>query len=84
MQTGRTLHFIPEKNTYGYFRYDGRETVFVFINNSDEEVTVPWTRFREISEGLGEGVNVLTGERLTVSDATRVAPKSALVVDYRP
>ena len=84
VQNGKTLHFIPEKNTYGYFRYDGRETVFVFINNSDEEVTVPWTRFREISEGLGEGVNVLTGERLTVSDATRVAPKSALVVDYRP
>ncbi len=84
VQNGRTLHFIPEKNTYGYFRYDGRETVFVFINNSDEEVTVPWTRFREISEGLGEGVNVLTGERVTVSDATRVAPQSALVVDYRP
>ena len=84
VQKGRTLHFIPEKNTYGYFRYDGRETVFVFINNSDEEVTVPWTRFREMSEGLGEGVNVLTGERVTVSDATRVAPQSALVVDYRP
>ena len=84
VQNGRTLHFIPEKNTYGYFRYDGRETVFVFINNSDEEVTVPWTRFREMSEGLGEGVNVLTGERVTVSDATRVAPQSALVVDYRP
>ena len=83
VQNGRTLHFIPEKNTYGYFRYDGRETVFVFINNSDEEVTVPWTRFREMSEGLGEGVNVLTGERVTVSDATRVAPQSALVVDYR-
>ena len=84
VQNGRTLHFIPEKNTYGYFRYDDRETVFVFINNSDEEVTVPWTRFREISEGLGEGVNVLTGERVTVSDATRVTPQSALVVDYRP
>ena len=84
VQNGRTLHFIPEKNTYGYFRYDGRETVFVFINNSDEEVTIPWTRFREMSEGLGEGVNVLTGERVTVSDATRVAPQSALVVDYRP
>ena len=84
VQKGRTLHFIPEKNTYGYFRYDGRETVFVFINNSDEAVTVPWTRFREMSEGMGEGVNVLTGERVTVSDATRVAPQSALVVDYRP
>jgi len=82
VQNGRTLHFIPENNTYGYFRYDDREVVFVFVNNSDEEAKVPWTRFREISAGLAEGVNVLTGERITVSDETLVAPKSSLVVDY--
>ena len=82
VQNGRTLHFIPENNTYGYFRYDDREVVFVFVNNSDEEAKVPWTRFREISAGLAEGVNVLTGERITVSDETLVAPKSTLVVDY--
>ena len=83
VQNGKTLHFIPENNTYGYFRYDGNETVFIFINNSDETVNVPWTRFREISAGLGEGVDVLTGKTVTVSDATTVAPKSTLVVDYR-
>ena len=83
VQNGRTLHFIPEKNTYGYFRYDAEEVVFVFINNSDEEANVPWTRFKEMSAGLGEGVDVLTGKRVTVSDATVVAPKSTLVVDYR-
>jgi len=82
VQSGRTLHFVPENNTYGYFRYDDREVVFVFVNNSDEEAKVPWTRFREISAGLAEGVNVLTGERITVSDGTLVAPKSTLVVDY--
>ena len=57
--------------------------VFVFLNNSDQTVKVPWTRFREMSAGLGEGVDVLTGKRVTVSDATEVAPYTALVVDYR-
>lgn len=83
VQGGKTLHFIPENNTYGYFRYDDRETVFVFINNSDEEVAVPWTRFKEISAGLREGVDVLTGRPVVVSDATKVPPRSSLVVDYR-
>ncbi len=82
VQNGRTLHFIPENNTYGYFRYDDREVVFVFVNNSDQTVNVPWTRFKEMSARLGEGVDVLTGKRVTVSDGTEVAPMSALVVDY--
>jgi hypothetical protein len=82
VQNGKTLHFIPQDNTYGYFRYDDREVVFVFVNNSAETVTVPWTRFSEMSSRLGEGVDVLTGKRVTVSDRTEVAPLSALVVDY--
>ena len=83
VHAGKTLHFIPENNTYGYFRYDDREVVFVFVNNSEETVQVPWTRFREMSASLGSGVNVLTGERVTVSDGTEIAPMSTLVVDYR-
>ena len=55
----------------------------MFLNNSAETVKVPWTRFREMSAGLGEGVDVLTGKRVTVSDATEVAPYTALVVDYQ-
>jgi hypothetical protein len=35
-----------------------------------------------MSARLGEGVDVLTGKRVTVSDGTEVAPMSALVVDY--
>ena len=84
---GKEVGFRP----YGYssFEYDitpyvkkGENVVAVRVNNSDQPVKVPWARFREISAGLGEGVNVLTGERVTVSDATEVAPLSALVVDY--
>ena len=57
--------------------------MFVFINNSTEEKKVTWSRFREMTDGLGEGRNVITGEPVTVSDDTVVPPLSALVVDYR-
>ena len=57
--------------------------VFVFINNSEEPCNVPWTRFKEISEGLGKGRNVITGESMEISDKTAVEPMSSLVVEFK-
>ena len=79
---GKTLHFIPENNTYGYFRYNAQEVVFVFINNSGEAKPVTWSRFREITDGLGEGRNVLTGQPTTVDDQTQVPPYGTLIVEF--
>jgi glycosidase len=83
IHNGKTLHFMTRDNTYGYFRYDETDVVFVYINNSHEPKNIPWTYYSEISEGLDGGVDVLTGEPLKVSDATVVAPLSALVVEYK-
>lgn len=83
VQNGKTLHFIPQDNTYGYFRYGGSEVVFVFINNSDAEVKLPWSRFSEMSASLGEGVDVITGRKCRLDDNTAVPPKSSLIIDYR-
>ena len=81
---GRTLHFLPEGSGYGYFRYNDDEAVFVFINNSSEdEVAVPWSHYAEFTEGLHDGVNVITGEKATVSDDTVVPPLGALVIEFK-
>ena len=82
IHNGKTMHFMTRDNTYGYFRYDDDETVFVYINNSLEPKNIPWTYYKEISEGLTGGVNVMTGEPFEVSDATVVAPQSVLIVEY--
>ena len=83
IHNGKTMHFMTRDNTYGYFRYDEDDAVFVYINNSDEAKNVPWTYYSEISEGLKGGVNVITGEPCEVSDATSVGPQSALVVEFK-
>ena len=80
---GRTMHFLTRDNTYAFFRYNDAGKVFVYINNSLDEKTIPWSHYAEIASGLGEGTNVLTGEKVTVTDSTVVGPCSALVVDYR-
>ena len=83
IHSGKTLHFLPQDNTYGYFRYNDKDVVFVFVNNSQQEQKVPWTRFKEISAGLGTGRNVLTGEQMTLSDETTVPALGALVVEFQ-
>ena len=82
IHNGKTMHFMTRDNTYGYFRYDEDDVVFVYINNSLEPKNIPWTYYKEISEGLTGGVNVMTGEPFEVSDATVVAPQSVLIVEF--
>ena len=82
IHTGRTLHFLTRDNTYAFFRYNADKAVFVFINNSDTAKTVPWSYYSEISEGLHNGIDVLTGNPVTISDTTSVAPETALVVEF--
>ena len=83
IHNGKTMHFITRDNTYGYFRYNDTDVVFVYVNNSGEPKNVPWTYYSEISEGLTGGVDVVTGEPCEVSDATVVSPQSILIVEYK-
>jgi hypothetical protein len=83
IHNGRTLHFMTRDNTYAYFRYNDKDVVFVYINNSQEPKHLPWTYYKEISEGLTIGRNVITGETVTLSDNTIVEPEQALVVEFK-
>ena len=82
IHTGRTLHFIDRDNTYAFFRYNDSEAVFVYINNSNHTREIPWQRYSEITEGIATGRDVITGEVVEMS-GRRVAPMSALVVEFR-
>ena len=81
IHTGKTLHFIDRDNTYAFFRYNDTEVVFVYVNNSNDTRTVPWARYAEISEGLTEGRDVLTGESVNMNNL-RVAPMTSIVVEF--
>ena len=83
IHNGKTMHFMTRDNTYAYFRYNDEAAVFVYINNNLEPVNVPWSYYSEITEGLQGGIDVLSGESVEISDATVVAPKTALVVEYK-
>ena len=83
IHNGKTLHFISRGNNYGYFRYNDTDAVFVFVNASAEPVNVPWSHYAEISEGLKDGKDVISGEAVVINDETVVAPETALVVEFK-
>lgn len=83
LHTGKMMHFATRDNTYAYFRYTDEGAVFVYINASEEERTIPTAHYAEI---LGKynpmGKDVLNGNSLIdLSRGDIVAdPLSALVV----
>ena len=91
---GKTIHFLRRNNTYAYFRYDEDQVVFVYVNNSRRNETIPWADYAEFtSEGasrrgadapaLTSGVNVITGETVDFSAPVKVSPRSCIVVDFK-
>ncbi len=81
IHSGKTLHFIDRDNTYAFFRYNDESVVFVYINNSNDTKRVPWSRYSEISAGLGEGRDVISGEIVDMNNMS-VEPMSALIVEF--
>ena len=59
-----------------------RGMVFVYVNNSMEDKTVPWATYAEIASGLTEGTDVLTGERVDVRRPLAVPASSVLVLEF--
>lgn len=82
IHNGKTLHFAGRDNTYAYFRYNDDEAVFVYINNSKSTKSIPWDNYSEITSGLTDGRNVLTGESTIVDSSTKIKPRQGLVVEY--
>lgn len=82
IHSGKTLHFIDRDNTYAFFRYNDTDVVFVYINNSNDAHRVPWSRYSEISDRLGEGRDVISGDVVDMS-AVEVAPMTTLIVEFK-
>lgn len=81
IHNGRTKHFITRDNTYAFFRYNENDKVFVFVNNSGHDVTIPWQNYAEIVNGDQKAIDVITGKELILSAATVVPAFSVLVAD---
>ena len=75
---GHFKHFLTRDNTYAYFRYSDSDKVFVYLNNSSEDKRIPWENYSEITDGLGSGTDVISGQ--TVDPSNYVVPAHGLLI----
>ncbi|MEQ8524170.1 glycoside hydrolase family 13 protein [Gracilimonas sp.] len=80
---GKLVHFVPENNTYVYFRVHEEQTVMIVMNANDEPYTFNRTRFAEILNGFDRGVNVVSGEEIDVTGDFEVQGKTTAIWELR-
>lgn len=80
---GKLTHFVPEDNTYVFFRYTDTETVMVVMNRNEETKTFNRDRFREFLDNFSSGVNVMDGSIIDVTSDFEVGPKQAAVFELK-
>jgi hypothetical protein len=76
-------HYIPENNTYVYFRYTDAKTVMVVFNNNAKEQIVKTNRFKENIKNYTSGKDVLTGKTFDLITEITLEPKSAVVLELK-
>ena len=80
---GKMTHYIPENNTYVYFRYNSNESVMVLINNSNETKNINPTRFAENIGNHKTGKDVITEQNIDVTNDITLEPKSVLILELK-
>ena len=75
---GQLTQFIPQDNTYVYFRHDADDTVMVVLNNADESRELALERFEERLQGATSGRDVIGGRTYALDDTLAVPAKTPL------
>lgn len=81
VQQGKTMHFGPVGGVYVYFRYTSDQKIMVILNKNEQTTKLDTERFAEILTGHKNGVDVLSGTKMSVAGPLTLAPKSVLILE---
>ncbi len=77
----KLMQFVPEENTYVYFRYDDMHTVMCVYNGNDKAHTLKLDRFSERIGNVKVGRDVISRRELELSKELVVDPRQVLVIE---
>lgn len=81
--SGKLLQFAPYDGVYVYFRYDAHQTIMCAMNTNNKPVTVATGRFAEVLQKFSEGMDVVSGSRVALTDSLTLNPMSNRVLELR-
>ena len=78
---GSMIQFMVQNGVYAYARqYEGK-TVFVMLNGTDSETTLPLKFYKEILKDAKQGKDILTDRTISFSEDLKMAPRESLVIE---
>ena len=83
LHLGKLMQFVPEENTYVYFRYDDKHTVMCVYNGNDKAQTLNLSRFSERLGGAKVGRDIISRRELALDKELVVDPRSVMVVEVK-
>ena len=75
------MQFVPENNTYVYFRYDDGHTVMCAYSLNDQPVQLDLKRFEERIAGAKMAQSIITGSSIKLTDSIEIPAKGSLVLE---
>jgi neopullulanase len=80
IKTGKMMQFVPDGNTYVYFRYDKKQTIMCIMNVGDQDVKIDMKKYREVAAAFSRGKDVVSGKEISLEGMSAPA-KSLLVLE---
>ncbi|SFM98373.1 Glycosidase [Algoriella xinjiangensis] len=83
IHSGKTKHYMPEKNVYVYFRYNENESVMVILNANEEKQTFKLDRFAESLQGINTGKEIISDKVLPINSKGEISidGKSTMIIE---
>jgi glycosidase len=81
IHNGKLMHFLPDKGTYVYFRYNDSHKVMVVFNKNLNQVTLDTSRFHEMLADSSSATEVLSGQHLSFGKTLTVPARSVLILE---
>lgn len=82
VKEGELIHYTPDRTgCYVYARVKGDQTVLIMMNGTDTEQNLPMKRFQDVTGKYQAGKDLITGQRIPVTDAVKLPPRSVFIMD---
>jgi glycosidase len=81
IKTGKLMQFVPENDTYTYFRYDEKQTVMVIMNTNSEARTIDLNRFAEKTKSFSKAKNIVDASTIGLSGNVTIPGKVIWIME---
>jgi len=83
LQTGKLTHFIPQNDTYVYFRHDSTTAYMMVMCKSDKPVSLDLSRFSEILDSFSSMKSFKESTFDSKPEQILVSPMSATIYQFK-